>query len=107
MLDQLSIGLCVRAPDVDLIEIFGHCGAGLFYETRIGELTDLLPLLSRKIQTVSVFGIPAEELAEFVHSHALNGIDRFVPYGKALEISYLWDGYNLLNSLTREVVVEA
>ena len=39
------------------IPLNGHPGGGLFYEGFIERLNDLLPLLNRKIQTISYFGI--------------------------------------------------
>lgn len=82
-----------------------HCGAGLFFESRIKTLAELLPMLSRKVQTVSVSGLCEDELVAFINNHQPAGIDRFVPFGKALAFSPLWDGYNLFDELTREVVI--
>ena len=80
-----------------------HCGAGLFYEYSINELEELIPLISRKIQTVGYFGISNELLEQFVYKHMPQGIDRFVPIGNALDFSPIWDGYNLLSEFTRIV----
>lgn len=91
--------------DLDELPVDLHCGAGLFYESRIASLPELLPLLSRKIQTLSYCGVTTEQLVDFVDTWPLRGIDRIVPFGKALEFSYQWDGFNLLNALTREVVI--
>ena len=33
----------------------------------------------------------------------LSGIDRIVPIGQALDISMIWDGYDLTSSLTRVI----
>jgi hypothetical protein len=33
------------------------------------------------------------------------GIDRVVPLGRALEFNYVWDGYNLLDELSKKVQV--
>lgn len=82
-----------------------HCGAGLFFESRIQALPELLPMLSRKVQTISVLGLSEDELVAFIQNHQPAGIDRFVPFGKALAFSPSWDGYNLFDELTREVVI--
>ena len=42
-----------------------HCGAGLFFESGIPCVTDLLPLLSRKIQTVSYMGVDVLPFTSF------------------------------------------
>jgi hypothetical protein len=82
-----------------------HCGAGLFYEFVAESLEDLLPIISRKIQTVSVFGYGSGELSDFIVKHQLNGIDRIVPIGKALDFSARWDGYDLLREFSRCITV--
>ena len=52
------------------IPLNGHPGGGLFYEGFIERLNDLLPLLNRKIQTISYFGIDRKSsflACEFSH----------------------------------------
>ena len=36
----------------------------------------------------------------------LLGIDRVVPIGKALDISLIWDGYDVIDSLSRTITLE-
>ena len=36
----------------------------------------------------------------------LLGIDRVVPIGKALDINLIWDGYNVIDSLSRVISLE-
>ena len=80
-----------------------HCGAGLFYESSINDLDDLLPLLSRQIQTVIYAGILREQLKNFLSARQVAGIDRLVPVGKALDFDYIWDGYDMTKLLLREI----
>ena len=35
----------------------------------------------------------------------MNGIDRAVPVGQSLNLDFNWDGFDLNNSLTREIVI--
>lgn len=88
-----------------LIDADLHCGAGLFYETSIGSLDDLLPILDRRIQTVAYAGYDASALRDFVSSRSLPGIDRIVPFGQALEFSSFWDGFDLFRVFLRQVTV--
>ena len=89
-----------------LIDAELHCGAGLFFETSIGALDDLLPMLDRRIQTVSYAGYPdGAELREFAGCHVLRGVDRIVPFGKALEFSSIWDGFDLFRIFLRQVSI--
>ena len=43
------------------------------------------------------------KIRNFLISSNLRGVDRIVPIGQALEMDITWDGYNLINSLTREI----
>ncbi|GLQ88540.1 acyl-CoA reductase [Dyella flagellata] len=83
-----------------------HCGGGLFFECAICQMKDLRPLLNRTVQTVSYAGISAEEIKDFVRSAPLAGIDRWVPMGRALDFSPVWDGFDLLRVLMREITVD-
>lgn len=83
-----------------------HCGCGLFWETALPSLTDLVPVVGKKDQTMTAFGFSPDELKSFASDTALQGIDRIVPVGKALEFSVIWDGYNLFEEFSREVDIQ-
>ena len=87
------------------LHIEQHCGAGLFLESAIDTLDELIPLLTRSVQTVAYAGFTKEELSWFVTNNALAGIDRLVPFGKALDFNYVWDGFDLLRTFTREITI--
>lgn len=82
-----------------------YCGAGLFQEIVIGELADLLPHLTRRIQTVCYFGIDHTVWQEFVRTRLPAGIDRIVPVGHALDFESTWDGIDLFGAMLREVTI--
>ncbi len=82
-----------------------HPGAGLFFDARVGALSDLLTFVSRKDQTLTAHGFSTEELKAFVRSLRGRGIDRIVPFGDALTFGTVWDGYDLLTELTRTIDV--
>jgi hypothetical protein len=81
-------------------------GAGTFANARVASLSDLVPIVLRKDQTVSQFGFTAEELTAFAHELAGRGVDRIVPFGSALTFSAVWDGYDLLSEFSRLVTVQ-
>jgi len=83
---------------------YSHCGSGLFLESNIDNLDSLLPFLNRDFQTVSYYGFERNVLIDWV-SNNLNGIDRIVPVGQALDFYPVWDGFDLSEMLTREVTV--
>jgi hypothetical protein len=82
-----------------------HCGGGLFIEHRLERLSRLAPWIIRKDQTITAFGVSKERWEKFFRKHLPEGIDRVVPFGKALQFSVTWDGYDLFREFTREVTV--
>lgn len=80
-----------------------HCGGGLFHEARIGQLAELLPLLDRRVQTLSQHGVGRDEWLALARQGLPRGIDRIVPVGQALDFSPVWDGVDLWRAFTREI----
>lgn len=82
-----------------------HPGAGLFFDAHVDALSDLVPFVTRKDQTLTAHGFTQEELNAFALSLRGRGIDRIVPFGEALSFGGVWDGYDLLAELTRTILV--
>jgi hypothetical protein len=80
-----------------------HCGGGLFFTGRVEQLSDLVPVLARKDQTLTYFGFDLGELRAFAMSLGGKAIDRIVPIGQALQFSRYWDGQDLLREFCRFV----
>ncbi len=76
---------------------------GLFFEYEIEEEEELNGYINSKVQTCSYYGIEKDEIREWVIDKRLRGIDRIVPFGKALDIGIIWDGYDMIRSLSRIV----
>lgn len=98
--NELSV---LRLSNLDQFDR-AHPGAGTFLEATVGSLPDLAPFVVRKDQTLSVFGQSEETIRAFVQAAAGAGIDRIVPVGDALRFGRFWDGYDLLQELTRRVL---
>ena len=78
--------------------------SGFFIEYGTTELEDILPVLTERCQTVSFLGNSLkEELAELVKKNCPSGVDRIVPMGKTMDFSLIWDGYDLIREMSREV----
>lgn len=82
-----------------------HCGGGLFLETQLQQLDQLATFIINKDQTIASFGVSAQDYQEFLSSSLPSGIDRVVPFGEALAFSPVWDGYDLLQELSRGVSI--
>lgn len=80
-----------------------HCGGGLVFQYRLGELGELADFVARRDQTMTYFGFDRAELLEFAASLNGRGIDRIVPVGQALNFNRFWDGNDLLISFMRYV----
>ncbi|MEU5690957.1 acyl-CoA reductase [Actinosynnema sp. NPDC020468] len=80
-------------------------GVGTFPQATLASLADFAPLVQRKDQTLSVFGFERAEVLEFIRSLGGRGIDRVVPFGKALDFAAVWDGYDLLAEFSRLTTV--
>lgn len=76
---------------------------GFIFETIDNDLMQLRRIVNTRYQTLTCFGVDANALAETVVSHRLSGIDRVVPVGKALDIGVIWDGYDLIRTMSRIV----
>ena len=75
--------------------------SGLFFEKKINQLDELNNIINEKIQTITYFGFKKKFLNEFIENNNLTGVDRVVPVGMALDLDFKWDGYNIMERLTR------
>jgi hypothetical protein len=79
---------------------------GYFYEYLTDDINNLAHVINSKYQTLTYFGIDKSELLGFVVKNRLSGIDRIVPVGKALDMDVMWDGYDIVRSLSRIIDVK-
>ena len=69
----------------------------------VEHLFDLLPQLSRNYQTLSYHGFQKKELLQILRVSKTQGIDRMVPIGRTQEFSLVWDGFDLIRSMSRQI----
>jgi len=82
-----------------------RCSCGYFAECNILNLNELLSIINRKYQTLSYYGFPPEIFADFIKNNSPSGIDRIVPLGHTMDFSLTWDGYDLIETLSRKITV--
>lgn len=82
-----------------------RCKAGYFTECRIASLNQVAHIVNRKYQTLAYYGFDASELAAFIRTARPQGIDRVVPIGKTTDFDLVWDGYDLIQTLSRNVTI--
>lgn len=82
-----------------------RCAGGYFSEKTIDSLDEIAPIITNKYQTLAYCGIDKSDLQEFVLRNHLNGLDRIVPFGETTAFSLTWDGYNLIDTMSRVCAV--
>tara|TARA_S200000501_G_C20808042_1_gene737126 strand:- start:221 stop:1441 length:1221 start_codon:yes stop_codon:yes gene_type:complete len=82
-----------------------RCDSGYFLEYETSSLIEISKIINRKYQTLSYYGFSKNEMRNLINSLNPVGIDRMVPIGRTMEFSLTWDGYNLINSLTRKIEI--
>lgn len=76
---------------------------GFFFEAIDNDLKGFQSIVAECYQTVTYFGVDRDEIIHAIFSAGLTGVDRVVPVGKALDIGVEWDGYNIVETLSRIV----
>ncbi len=85
-----------------VMKVYGN--GGFFYEYKCMDINELHPILNdRRCQTVSVFG-NKEKLRPILMS-GIRGVDRVTDIGRTMNFDLLWDGYNLISQMTREISI--
>lgn len=88
-------------------EIINYRGRwGYFFEYNMKKLKELALLDSKKIQTLTYFGISLKPIKEIILKYNLFSFDRIVPIGQALDLDFKWDGYDINKSLTRVIDIK-
>ncbi len=76
---------------------------GTIHEISIKNLNELSSIIDSRCQTLTYFGFKSDELKKFVIFNNLRGLDRIVPIGKSMDMDIIWDGYDVINQLSRTI----
>ncbi len=79
---------------------------GYFYECKINNLNQITKYINNYYQTLTYFGLDKKNLKKFILNKKPSGIDRIVPIGQALDMSFFWDGFDLNKILSRVVDIK-
>lgn len=101
--DNYIVRVEIDTLDNDIMNYKNSCG--LFFEYKMNQLEEIKPLLDKKCQTVSVLGIDKGELKEKIMRMGVRGVDRIVDMGKTMDLSFIWDGYKMIETMSRYVYV--
>ena len=78
-------------------------GGGYFFEFETNELKELIPILNKPCQTISYFGIDGHQIQKFILDSGVRGGDRVVPVGKTMDLTFKWDGFDMIENMSRYV----
>jgi len=101
MPDNLTVRIHLDTLTPEVLNF--RCGGGCFLEFEAPTLEPLASLLTQKAQTLSLLGLDAGAVRDFVLSHGVRGVDRFATVGHTMDFSLVWDGYDLIETLSRRV----
>ncbi len=79
------------------------CPGGSFFEYQSEGIDDLRLLDNKKLQTISYLLCDKNKLYNWVKDSGLKGIDRIVPMGQSADFQIVWDGYDLIDMMSRIV----
>ena len=97
--------LRVKLNDLnDNIDCF-RLHSGYFSEYHASSIMELSKIVNKKYQTLSYYGFTKENLKNLISKLGPKGIDRIVPIGRTMEFSSVWDGYELINTLSRRIEI--
>lgn len=82
-----------------------RCAGGYFSEFDANSINEIAPIVKNNYQTLAYYGVEKNILENFVKDNLIIGIDRIVPIGNTTDFALTWDGYNLINTLTRECAI--
>jgi hypothetical protein len=79
---------------------------GYFFEAVDNDLEKFQAIVGKQYQTITYYGVDPTSIIKVINTCGLSGIDRVVPVGKALNIGVVWDGYDIIGTLSRIINVE-
>ena len=78
---------------------------GYFFEYEAKALEELIPVFTKSCQTIAYLGVEAEKIYDVVKKSGVRGVDRIVPVGHTMDLSFYWDGNDMIDSMSRYVYV--
>lgn len=76
-------------------------GGGYFFEYEAESLEEIVPVLTKQCQTISVLGIEKKEVLNVVYKYGVRGVDRIVPLGQTMGLEFIWDGFKMIETMSR------
>ncbi len=87
-------------------ECRSHLGLGLIYHVNLLHLTEIKNFTNHKDQTLTLEGFSKNDVQQLIHHLNGQGITRIVPFGEALHFDPVWDGQNLFQAFSQQLVIK-
>ena len=76
------------------------------FEYDLDNLNEFSSFVNEKYQTLLYLGFKKKDLHNLIFNNDIKGIDRVVQFGNSLNIDLIWDGYDIIDNLTRIIEIE-
>ena len=80
--------------------------SGFFFEYSTNNINEIWEVVNDKYQTITYYGINPETIFNSLKNANVLGVDRIVPIGQALDIGHIWDGFDIIRSLSRCISIK-
>ena len=80
-----------------------RAGSGFFIEYRAQKLAEIRPLCGISCQTLSYYGVQRDALLQEILAMRPAGVDRIVPLGRTMDFALVWDGVDLIRTMSRVI----
>ena len=80
-----------------------RAGSGFFIEYAAEELSEIRPLCGISCQTLSYYGVDRDSLLQEILAMRPAGVDRIVPIGRTMDFALVWDGVDLIRTMSRVI----
>ena len=99
---EYGLGVTVASGTANTME---DVRLGFYIEKKIQSIESIFDFVSNKTQTLTYFGVNPQDIKSCLMRLGCKGIDRIVPVGAALDIGFHWDGKDILQILSRRIVL--
>lgn len=101
--DNTLVRVQVKDVYADLMDYRGN--SGYFYEIDCDDVMKLRDFCNNThCQTIGILG--SSDIVSPLLQSGIRGVDRVVPIGHTMDFDFIWDGYNLVERLTRSIGVK-
>ena len=90
----------------DEIKLEEPIGSRTIFVKKINTIDEIVPLITKKVQTIGANIIDMRKLLNFSNDVILKGVARVVPFGEMNYYDTPWDGLLFLNRLVRYAIVK-